>query len=315
MKKITMLIVALMLFVPAVDAQYSLTLNTDVVRLGDNDPESKISWSREFEVAEANPANAELTVECRDVDNGDQPIRINGILIGRLDSTEKDVYSTFSYALPSGTLVPGNNTIIITTTLTPSFNNYDDIDLGAIELTYRADNDGDDVADDLDNCPTVPNPDQADADDDGPGDLCDNCPEVANPDQADTDGDDFGNSCDNCPDITNPNQEDIDDDGSGDLCDNCPEVANPDQTDTDGDGLGNSCDRCPFVRALGEDSKEVQLLRDFRDNILRQTPEGREIIKLYYVLGPVIVRAMDEDETFETDVQEMIEGLLMLIDN
>ena len=171
MKKIALLIMLFLLFVPAAGAQYSLTLNTDEIRIGDNDPDSKISWVKDFDVPEANPANAELSVACRDVENGDQPIRINGILIGRLDPTERDVFSTFSYALPSGTLLPGNNTITIATTFTPSFQNYDDISLGTIELTYRADNDGDDVADDLDNCPTVPNADQADADDDGSGDL------------------------------------------------------------------------------------------------------------------------------------------------
>ncbi len=108
-------------------------------------------------------------------------------------------------------------------------------------------------------------------------------------------------------------RQDTDDDGSGDLCDNCPDVANPDQADTDGDGRGNRCDRCPVLRILGEDSPEVQLLRDFRDDILAQTPEGREIIQLYYALGPVIVKAMDEDEVFEAELRELLEGVLVLI--
>lgn len=43
-----------------------------------------------------------------------------------------------------------------------------------------ADSDGDGVTDDLDNCPTVPNPEQADLDGDGLGDVCD--------DDADADG-------------------------------------------------------------------------------------------------------------------------------
>ena len=79
--------------------------------------------------------------------------------------------------------------------------------------------------------------------------------------------------------------------------------------------VGNRCDRCPVLRILGEDSPEVQLLRDFRDDILAQTPEGREIIKLYYALGPAIVTAMDEDEAFASEVRELIEGVLVLIDH
>jgi hypothetical protein len=36
------------------------------------------------------------------------------------------------------------------------------------------DADGDSIADCVDNCPTVPNPDQAECDGDGMGDACDN---------------------------------------------------------------------------------------------------------------------------------------------
>jgi thrombospondin type 3 repeat protein len=48
-----------------------------------------------------------------------------------------------------------------------------------------ADRDGDGVRDAVDNCPSIPNPDQADTDHDGVGDACDNCPLRANSDQTD----------------------------------------------------------------------------------------------------------------------------------
>ena len=108
-----------------------------------------------------------------------------------------------------------------------------------------ADQDGDNVPDNRDNCPSVSNPGQSDADGDGLGDACDNdadgdtilnsndnCPTVANTDQIDTDGDGVGDACDT--------DTDTDGDGVDDGVDNCPAVANPGQTDTDSDGTGDS---------------------------------------------------------------------------
>ena len=57
-----------------------------------------------------------------------------------------------------------------------------------------ADQDG--VADSADNCPRIPNIDQADRDNDGVGDDCDNCINVANPQQEDQNGDRVGDLCD-----------------------------------------------------------------------------------------------------------------------
>jgi hypothetical protein len=54
----------------------------------------------------------------------------------------------------------------------------------AFVLQLGLDSDGDGWPDVVDNCPSIPNPDQADTDGDGVGDACDNCPLVANPDQA-----------------------------------------------------------------------------------------------------------------------------------
>lgn len=47
-----------------------------------------------------------------------------------------------------------------------------------------------------DNCPGVPNADQADADSDGVGDVCDICPADADTDQRDGDADGLGDACD-----------------------------------------------------------------------------------------------------------------------
>ena len=117
------------------------------------------------------------------------------------------------------------------------------------------DSDGDGVADTLDNCPTVSNPDQLNTDGDSLGNACDNCPTVANPDQRDTDGDGLGDACDpdidddgimnavdNCKYIVNSSQTNSDTDSLGDACDNCPLVNNNDQWDSNSDGVGDWCD-------------------------------------------------------------------------
>lgn len=51
-------------------------------------------------------------------------------------------------------------------------------------------------------------------------------------------------------------------------------------------------------------------IRQFRDEVLSKTPAGQEIIKLYYVLNPAVIKAMGEDEAFKKEVKEMIEGVL-----
>ena len=80
-----------------------------------------------------------------------------------------------------------------------------------------------------------------DSDGDGIADTIDNCPDVPNPQQYDRDGDGIGNRCE---DGTTP-PTDTDVDGVPDTIDNCPDVPNPGQADEDGDGVGNACETSP----------------------------------------------------------------------
>jgi hypothetical protein len=133
---------------------------------------------------------------------------------------------------------------------------------------YADDYDDDGIEDPYDNCPFVPNHDQADDDGDGVGTGCDNCPNDSNAGQEDIDSDGMGNVCDDdmdgdgvldgadlCPENPDPLQKDTDGDGLGDACDddmdddgvsnmedNCPMVYNPDQADEDPDVFGDACD-------------------------------------------------------------------------
>ena len=70
---------------------------------------------------------------------------------------------------------------------------------------------------------------------------------------------------------------------------------------------------CPAEMAHKDNIESLTLLREFRDTMLRSSPIGQEIIKLYYNMSPVIVRAMEEDEEFKQDVKEMIDEILPMI--
>jgi hypothetical protein len=70
---------------------------------------------------------------------------------------------------------------------------------------------------------------------------------------------------------------------------------------------------CPSESIYGEHSEQTELLRQFRDSVLSQTPEGQEIIKLYYEWSSAIVKAMEADEEFKEGVREMVDGVLDLI--
>ena len=44
--------------------------------------------------------------------------------------------------------------------------------------------------------------------------------------------------------------------------------------------------------------------------MLSQTPEGRELIKLFYFWSPFIVKAIEEDEAFKEEIKGMIDTIL-----
>jgi hypothetical protein len=143
-----------------------------------------------------------------------------------------------------------------------------------------ADSDGDGVPTDSDNCPTVPNLDQANFDGDSQGDACDTdddndgladtsepatctAPLPSHPGRLDPDCDD---------DLRSDGPSDPD--GAGPILagpDNCINVSNTSQTNTDGDSFGDACDldddndgvndttdNCPLVANASQANYDLQ---------------------------------------------------------
>jgi hypothetical protein len=70
---------------------------------------------------------------------------------------------------------------------------------------------------------------------------------------------------------------------------------------------------CAATFALDSREEDLNILREFRDEVLSKTSEGQELINLYYQWSPSIVQAMEEDKAFKSEVKEILDGVLRLI--
>ncbi|MDA7699128.1 cadherin domain-containing protein [Flavobacteriaceae bacterium] len=210
-----------------------------------------------------------------------------GTTVGVLSTTDSDTLDTHTYSLVSGSGDTDNASFSISgaNLLSAASFDYETKNSYSIKVqtsdgtaTYSKtftlsvtdifeDDDGDGIANHLDNAPNTSNADQADADGDGVGDVVDNAPNTANANQADTDGDGQGDVIDTDDDNDGvPDSQDAfptdasesldtDGDGVGDNADvdadsdgiigendNCILTSNIDQADLDGDGIGDACD-------------------------------------------------------------------------
>lgn len=84
-------------------------------------------------------------------------------------------------------------------------------------------------------------------------------------------------------------------------------------TTTDETSTTTTAIECCLVEVYGEGSAEVAILRFVRDNVLSQTAEGQEIIRLYYQLSPLICESVQSDEAFREELKEMVDGILQLM--
>jgi hypothetical protein len=154
--------------------------------------------------------------------------------------------------------------------------------------------DRDGIPDEVDNCPTEPNPDQAICPWDAADALGDACDE-------DDDGDGIPDAVDLCNCTEPPTGDDEDDDGIPDPCDNCPEVPGASQADADGDGVGDLCEH-----PLGQDRvSERVAFYTFVDTPRWTAAEGswrREGGVLYQDLPLGPAAAYSQEWTFGDDV-------------
>lgn len=140
-------------------------------------------------------------------------------------------------AIPSGAMTDGEVTVTVHAPSEP----YLAFDYALLDTDRLADSDGDGIPGSIDNCPGIPNLDQADSDDDGVGDACDSCPDTPNPTQEDSDGDGQADACDPCP--QDPT-DDGDEDGycAPEDCDEGNDQVHPGALEICDDDLDNDCD-------------------------------------------------------------------------
>jgi hypothetical protein len=67
---------------------------------------------------------------------------------------------------------------------------------------------------------------------------------------------------------------------------------------------------CTMETIYGEDSEEVVILKYVRDHVLQGTPEGRELVKLYYAWSPFIGRMIENDPELQDELKEMLDVFL-----
>jgi len=62
---------------------------------------------------------------------------------------------------------------------------------------------------------------------------------------------------------------------------------------------------CPADKLYGGGSQEVQVLRAFRDNVLKRTSIGQKMVKLYYSYGQLISKLMDQFASVEKSIHRI----------
>jgi hypothetical protein len=70
---------------------------------------------------------------------------------------------------------------------------------------------------------------------------------------------------------------------------------------------------CFIEEVYGTHSETTALLRNLRDDVLLKTPEGQEMIRMYYEWSPVVLKMMEEDKDFRKSVISLFDAMLHLM--
>lgn len=70
---------------------------------------------------------------------------------------------------------------------------------------------------------------------------------------------------------------------------------------------------CPIEILYGEYAEETELLRYIRDRLLENSPEGQELIRLYYQWSPELLRILEEDDELSGHLREIIDEMLTMV--
>lgn len=74
---------------------------------------------------------------------------------------------------------------------------------------------------------------------------------------------------------------------------------------------------CAEAKGLGDNCSELLILREFRDNYLRNTEDGDKEIAEYYITAPLIVKKIKEQSNskaiFDRIFAELVEPCVLLI--
>ena len=68
--------------------------------------------------------------------------------------------------------------------------------------------------------------------------------------------------------------------------------------------------RCPISKLYGQISQETIILREFRDKVLMKTPQGQEIIRLYYKWSPLLAKHISTDKELVEQIKECVDDIM-----